>query len=1140
MNSAPDHLYEDGNTTGYRRTQTKSILKNRENMTMPNPSMPIRHFDAASRLANRRVSFANKVKLHKIDFVPSNEAGDDMAEDGYAEEYSQSSSDIEDEEPNVSALEREALGFLASLRNPPHDNSSDDEDLPQSENVLGRSKDDDQTMEFTGLNTRSQEQEMDFTDQLNGEHKTSLSSPFIEHQNHLDRHLNSMTEANSAMDVTMEFTKNVSSFAVISNNDEGEYSLAKSGFQDNDSDANGKDDSTMDFTKLFNEVSSHGLYNFSGLTRLSFHETQNERLDTNSNELGDNSTMQLTQQLNPIVEAGLPREGHPSDDDHSSSINLNQDNKKTEEDSEANTGVSTTNEVKVSVIDNADGHENHDEEEQTMQLTTQLTITNPQPETLPNSANGTSVDNGTGKLQTSVAIDQRDTEHFDKNNEIESDDRDKETEKGTSVKDLPEAAIENLISDPIVEPFEESVHATLDQPCDEPASKHSEMPELDNSQQLANNTTTGPIRKERISNGDPPNASHNDLNAATFQAQDHQSSMEKEAYSPKSVPVDGSPKRLAEDLSLHAKELQVEQLSSPQDSAYSDTIANDIHANLDARQEQVEIAGKQEDLAEDLAEDLTKEADQVPELSQPMELTQSRSEIRDFSVKNELPMKRLAEGFEEPSTKHPHSVTRVSTLDIPLAETSTLSADGVDEDFDDPNYQPVKLSTFLDDIGVKFYDDLEIATDTANRYSLSMMDRKADFGDEDYYKGNVHLPLLEVLEMSCKELTQKIQQGKELFEEITEQALRDNPLLLKQFYQSTYYDQISMKSLFHQMKEYTRHQAKQVWYEWRTQLMQNVLEVQQGNIEILQSDKSILEESILNLKLTQATLREQLQQLRVDLSTFKEIRASYNDLDSDQLKNIKLQLMDLNQKLLDHRDEISKRELRLIQIQHDLDEANVEIAKRRENLNQVENQLSRRKIFTESEIKSLEDEVERFQEEKGFEYRSGIGTDTIKLDFYSCILVEIQFDDGNPTNVQFENKGPVTGKLAFAELAQLATASLPIKGLTPSENLTQLKERWEKVEQIDRDLFKLSLKYPFKLLIDEQGFKAVFTVFSFASGAESQYTLEFHDNDVTNYPDRVAVTVTEGKRLKGKAAEIARFKGLSRDLTAKLQTNAYD
>lgn len=486
----------------------------------------------------------------------------------------------------------------------------------------------------------------------------------------------------------------------------------------------------------------------------------------------------------------------------------------------------------------------------------------------------------------------------------------------------------------------------------------------------------------------------------------------------------------------------------------------------------------------------------ILELSQPMELTQENETPEHKGPSNEnhesnghSDKKRMLDpsaNLRSPR-KSPRFETQMvtSTTTIPLADVSVLSWDGDEKGMDDAPV-PVSLTEFLSDIGVKFYDDLEIATDMASRYSLSIPDAKEDYSNEEYYKANIQLPLLEVYELSCKELAGKIQQGKNLFQELKEKTFLDNPDLFRQYYRSSYYDQVAMKSRFHILKEYTRQQAKQIWYDWRTKLMKNILDVLLSNLEILQTDKTSLAGNISVLDSSYRTIQAKFYSLRMDVIQFREIQNQFQDLDADQIKAIKLKLSELNSQLLQHKEKISEKEAALSRILKEIESRNLEIASINNGIIEAENKINNTKHFNTSEIEGLNLISQVLQALIGMKFLGK--NETLEFLFAQCIRVDMDFKATTP-GIKYalaDSPGKVLHHDYLLQNYALKLVDHECSG-SIMDNFMAFRTKWRALKKIDLDIYRISLKCPIEFIDDPENISFNVKYFSFDTGLKVDY-----------------------------------------------------
>lgn len=486
------------------------------------------------------------------------------------------------------------------------------------------------------------------------------------------------------------------------------------------------------------------------------------------------------------------------------------------------------------------------------------------------------------------------------------------------------------------------------------------------------------------------------------------------------------------------------------------------------------------------------------------------------------PVKRTLEAAIEFTSSKRHALEEQvsTTTTIPLADTSTGSWNGYDD-----NDVKLSLTEFLNEIGVRFYDDLEIATELSNRYQIPLKDGDGDYAKEDYYRANIQLPLLEVYELSCKELAGKIQQGDLLFEELKNKTLEDNPELFREYLSASFYDQMTMKSRFHLLKEYTRQQAKEVWYEWRTKLIKNILETLQTNVEILRNDQLILNENCEMLQISYQKLKLELQSVRLSISRFKEIRSSFQDLDVEQIKNIKHRLTDLNHKLTEHKSLIHEKEQKMNSLQTQLDMRNAQIAELLKRVSEEESKLNKIRHFNSNEIQSLQLESDLLQACAGLKFIKKTEEGKFEFEFDPRMKISIDISKADSADglvfhpLKSQDTVLYNGDLLTNYCHKLAqeTAFVNIY-----DTLAGFRKQWVKFLEVDKEIYRLSLRYPLKFRTStEDAIVFDFQYFCFKENVKADFTVEIPLKTIADFPRNAAIYA---KVLRGKTMSLEQLR----------------
>lgn len=490
-------------------------------------------------------------------------------------------------------------------------------------------------------------------------------------------------------------------------------------------------------------------------------------------------------------------------------------------------------------------------------------------------------------------------------------------------------------------------------------------------------------------------------------------------------------------------------------------------------------------------------------------------------VLNLLPNGKRSRLNEAPLTPKRFHTESTTTTTIPLADMSMSSNGDADDEI-----PVVSLTEFLTEIGIKFYDDLEFSIDMSNRYRLSVSDSHGLQSQDDYYRANVQLPVLEVFELCCKELSEKIKQGKKLFDELKDETLQNNPDIFRKYFKSSFYDQMTMKSRFHTLKEYTRQQAKQIWYQWRTKLIENILDVLKGNMELLESDKATLLDQISSLDALFRDIQQQYHSVRLDILQFKDIQTRFENLDTEQLKNIKSKLTDLNQQLIDHKAKITQKEKELTTLQDEIEEKNKQIASLKTQLAASDNKLSQMRPFNSAEIGDLEFKSLMLQAGAGLEYVRVVQEKTFEFQFNPRVKVIIDFSEPNSSKsitllLLNNSKDEVLhNDYLLTNYCQKIAEQTGFTNIYDS--FVSFRRKWLKITEIDRDIYQISVKYPVKFNVSRDYIDFTFRYYSFQHKQKAECNVTIPLDTILDYPKNVKVRVVPYRPSQKDESDIKR------------------
>lgn len=450
---------------------------------------------------------------------------------------------------------------------------------------------------------------------------------------------------------------------------------------------------------------------------------------------------------------------------------------------------------------------------------------------------------------------------------------------------------------------------------------------------------------------------------------------------------------------------------------------------------------------------------EIDQPSQKMQLTQEYGEIK------QIQLKRTIDDIEKPH-KYPKidnhgGINKTITTTIPLADISTESID--DDDELDQNYIPVSLNDFLKDISIRFYDDLEIGIKSVDRISISL----PKINDEESYKFDEFvtamnkMPLLELYDFSCKELTKNIKDGTVLFDQFNQFTMENNPRLFKQYYLSSPNEKLNMKSEFQLIKDYTRLQAKEVWYGWRTQLIKNLIIQLDEKHDTLVQDRLLILENLTLINRIHEQLKDKFDNLSNQLNQLLQIEKNCNDLNSSDLFSLRNELAVTCKQFKENQQNQTLQNKELNKLNSVISDNKALINAFTDEINDVEKFLNRNKTYELSEIELLKLKFNFLQSFTNLNYKYMEGTKLI----FNFIGVEVVMDfkdiydlSNISYSVDQNSSSPFNNSFITTNIAPKLFNI--ISGSTIIERFRTFKKHWSVLKSIDEDIYAISWKLP--------------------------------------------------------------------------------
>jgi len=234
--------------------------------------------------------------------------------------------------------------------------------------------------------------------------------------------------------------------------------------------------------------------------------------------------------------------------------------------------------------------------------------------------------------------------------------------------------------------------------------------------------------------------------------------------------------------------------------------------------------------------------------------------------------------------------------------------------------QKVKLNEFLDLAGIKFMD----LTTTKRRYTVAPTpakpSRASDMGMDDSEEttledavvaGACTVPELDLYQHSCRELKKYMSEGKSFLKSLEKEVYEDSPPLMRAYLGASPETKTQLDAHLRDAKTLARLQSKELWYGWRSQLLEGLEDGLKGIRKGLESDSEVLalKEALLGEMLPAAT--QQHDALVEEAQRLEEAAVAVSDEEKVELDETRQQLTEANEAIIERKALLESLERRL-------------------------------------------------------------------------------------------------------------------------------------------------------------------------------------------------------------------------------------
>jgi len=242
--------------------------------------------------------------------------------------------------------------------------------------------------------------------------------------------------------------------------------------------------------------------------------------------------------------------------------------------------------------------------------------------------------------------------------------------------------------------------------------------------------------------------------------------------------------------------------------------------------------------------------------------------------------------------------------------------------------EKIHLNDFLQLAGIKFMD----LTTTKRRHTIAPTPAKSKRGvegdafgsgnnaaekimEEAVVTGACTIPELDLYQHSCRELKRYISEGKAFLKTLENDVYADGPPLIRAYTSATEDRKVKLDVYLRDAKTQARLRSKEIWYGWRSQLLQGLDDGLQTIKKGLEDDSDLLAEKAALLAGVLPDMLESQQSMELEAERLQKAARAMPEKDRAMLTSARDELTGLNATLPEKKQLLEDLETDLVEQQ---------------------------------------------------------------------------------------------------------------------------------------------------------------------------------------------------------------------------------
>ncbi|KAK4547141.1 hypothetical protein LTR36_001362 [Oleoguttula mirabilis] len=353
---------------------------------------------------------------------------------------------------------------------------------------------------------------------------------------------------------------------------------------------------------------------------------------------------------------------------------------------------------------------------------------------------------------------------------------------------------------------------------------------------------------------------------------------------------------------------------------------------------------------------------------------------RKETLKNVTPRKQnAARQTSPPKTATPSPrPTPKGRANLQPSPARQLSNDLLNVQANDKPVEKVHLQSFLEQAGIRFMDltASKRRLTTAPTPSKARRDADTDAGMEEG-EPEINLenavvaaactqPEHDMYQHACHELKHYISEGKKVIKQLEAETYRETPPLIQAYVNSSTDRKVALDTQMRDMKTHARLRSKEMWYGWRSQLLEDLMKALSGIGEGLLRDDEMLQHAEQILDQVLPGLTEQHNGLQVQAEELELATAATSEEEREELQQARESIVKVDGELAQKRrmlEELQQEALEHDRLAGDLQENKAEFTAAIQEAERVREAC---RGVSLNEISSLKESIKSLEESYGW------------------------------------------------------------------------------------------------------------------------------------------------------------------------------